>query len=342
MQKNKLILKDGTQFDEAIKLLDLNGNGVLPVVDSANHFIGLITDGDIRKAILNKQLDLEHIINKNPYKYNVDSTNIERLQFLKSIKRRQLPLIDENGFYVDLFVMDDLDFNFKPNSVVIMAGGLGSRLGELTKETPKPMLHVGKKPMLETIIENFIEYGFHKFYISVNYKAEKIIEYFGDGKKWGIEIKYLHETKRLGTAGSLSLIKDTLTEPFLVANGDVITTLNFDELLQYHILKKSTGTMSTREYDYTIPFGVVELKNGKISKLQEKPTYQFKVNAGVYVLDPIVMKYIPEDTFFDMPSLFEDLISQKLDTYTYNIEDYWIDVGHAEAFKKVNNDIQVY
>ena len=232
--KNKLVLKGHSQFDEAISLLDENGNGVLPVVDENNKFIGLITDGDIRKAILNKTLDLEHIINKNPFKLDSKSSINERYQFLKSIRRRHLPLVDSKGIYVELFVMDDLEFNSKPNSVVIMAGGLGSRLGELTKNTPKPMLHVGSKPILENILENFIEYGFHKFYISVNFKSDKIIKYFGDGKKWGVVIKYLHEDQKLGTAGALSLIDEDLQESVLVTNGDVITTLNYDDLLEYH------------------------------------------------------------------------------------------------------------
>lgn len=339
MPKNKLVLRKSTKFEEAIELLDNNGNGVLPIVDRHDKFIGLITDGDIRKAILNKKLDLEHIINKNPYKYNINSTKMERLQFLKSVRRRNLPLIDDNGYYVDLFVMDDLDFNSKPNPVVIMAGGLGSRFGELTKDVPKPMLHVGKKPILENILENFIEYGFHIFYISVNYKSEQIMGYFGDGKKWGVEIQYIHESKKLGTAGGLSLIKDVFNEPFLVANGDVLTTLNLEELLDYHAAQKSTATLCIREYEYNVPYAVVETKEGRILALQEKPSYKFNVNSGIYVLDPKVIDFIPKDTFFDMPSLFEMLIEKKYDTFTYKINDYWIDVGHIGALQKANNDL---
>jgi dTDP-glucose pyrophosphorylase len=339
MPKHKLILGEDTEFEEAIKLLDQNGNGVLPVVDSNNEFIGLITDGDIRKAILNKHLDLEHIINKHPYKYDINSTKNERLQFLKSVKRRHLPLVDKDGSYVELFVMDDVEFNSKPNAVVIMAGGLGSRLGELTKNTPKPMLHVGKKPILESIIENFIEYGFHIFYIAVNFQSEKITEYFGDGKKWSVKIKYLHEDKRLGTAGGLSLIEETFHDPFLVTNGDVITTLDYDDILDFHIKNKAVATMCTREYEYTIPYGVVEVSQDKISDIKEKPCSQFNVNAGVYVLDPQVMSLIPEDTFFDMPTLFERLLENKQDIFAFNVRDYWIDVGHVNEFQQANEDI---
>lgn len=342
MPKHKLILSEETKFEEAIQLLDQNGTGVLPVVDRDNKFIGLITDGDIRKAILNKHLDLEHIINKSPYKYDIDSTKSERLQFLKSVRRRHLPLVDKKGNYVELFVMDDLEFNSKPNHVVIMAGGLGSRLGELTKNTPKPMLHVGKKPILENILENFIEYGFHKFYISVNFNAEKITEYFGNGKKWGVDIKYLHEDKRLGTAGGLSLISEQLHEPFVVTNGDVITTLDYDELLDFHVRQGSVATMCSREYEYCIPYGVVDIKSDKICGLKEKPSYQFNVNAGVYVLDPLVIDLIPKNTFYDMPSLFEVLVENNQETYAFNIKDYWIDIGHVHEFQKANEDLDGY
>ena len=342
MTDDKLILSSSTKFKDAIKLLDQNGNGVLPVVDIQNKFVGIITDGDIRKAILNKHLDLEHIINKHPYKLNVNSTKMERLQFLKSVKRRHLPLVDDNGAYVDLFLMDSLEFNSKPNVVVIMAGGMGSRLGELTKDTPKPMLHVGKKPILENLIENFLECGFHKFYVSVNFKSEKITEYFGDGRKWGAQIEYLHETKRLGTAGGLSLITEVLEEPFLVTNGDVLTTLNYEELLDFHTECNSTATMCTREYKYTIPYGVVDTEHSRICALKEKPSSLFNINAGVYVLEPQVLEIIPKDTFFDMTTLFEKLVEKKKGTFAYNVKDYWIDVGHASEFQQANRDINDY
>ena len=336
---NKLILKEHSQFDEAISLLDKNGNGVLPVVDKSNKFIGLITDGDIRKAILNKSLDLEHIINKNPFKLDAKSSINERYQFLKSVRRRHLPLVDSEGIYVGLFVMDDLEFNSKPNPVVIMAGGLGSRLGELTKETPKPMLHVGRKPILENIIEHFIEYGFHKFYLSVNYKSQKITDYFGDGKKWGIDITYLHEDKRLGTAGGLSLIEDELCVPIIVTNADIITAINYDELLDSHINNGGVATMCTREYEQAVPYGVIEASGGKIISLREKPSYSYNINAGIYVLDPEVIDKIPKDTFYDMPTVFEKLLEDKNEIRIFNIKDYWIDVGQVTEYYQANDDM---
>jgi len=341
MIMNKLILNDSVKFEEAIKLLDMNGNGVLPVVDNENKFVGLITDGDIRKAILNKHLDLEHIINKHPHKCNVNLTTQQKIQILKSIRRRQLPIVDDNGFYVDIFTLDDLEFNLKSNPVVIMAGGLGARLGELTKDMPKPMLHVGEKPILETILENFIDHGFNHFYICVNYKSEKIVDYFGDGSRFGVSIKYVHESKRLGTAGGLSLIGETIKEPLIVVNGDVLTTLDFSELIDFHVEKKSAATMCIREYEYNIPYGVIESSGSKIMALKEKPCLTYEVNTGVYVLDPTVLKHIPQDVFFDMPDLFEVLLDKGIDIYTYKLEDYWIDVGHVDDYEKAIDDFNI-
>jgi NDP-sugar pyrophosphorylase family protein len=201
------------------------------------------------------------------------------------------------------------------------------------------MLHVGRKPILENIIENFIEYGFNKFYLSVNFKSQKIIDYFGDGSKWGIAITYLHEDKRLGTAGGLSLIEETLDSPIIVTNADIITALNYDELMEYHNSMSSVATMCTREFEYNIPYGVVDINQQKISALKEKPSYTYNVNAGIYVLEPHVLEMVPKNTFFDMPTLFEKLVENNLATYAFNVKDYWIDVGHISDYHKANEDL---
>jgi dTDP-glucose pyrophosphorylase len=340
MTVSKLVLDKDASFDCAIQLLDQNGNGVLPVVDSDGILIGLIGDGDIRKAILKKELDLEHIINRNPCKLNIKSSKIQRVQYLKSIKRRQLPLVDDDGKFISLFTLDEVEFNKKPNAVVIMAGGLGTRLGELTKNTPKPMLHVGKKPILEIIIEKFIEFGFYEFYISVNYKKEIIKDYFQDGQKWGINISYLEEDKRLGTGGALSLIKEATNEAIIVTNGDVLTNIDFDELLSFHESKKSQATMCVREYEHIIPYGVVETDVDKIIGLSEKPRMKFSINTGVYILSPTSLNKIPENEFYDLPSLFSELIENNIHTYYFKTAEYWIDIGHKDEYLRANSDFE--
>ncbi|MCK5092436.1 MAG: nucleotidyltransferase family protein, partial [Gammaproteobacteria bacterium] len=334
--KSKLILDENTSFHSAIQLLDDCGNGVLPVVDKTGKFIGLITDGDVRRALLNDHLDLEHIINKNPYKLNINTTKQQRLQFLKTIRRRHLPLIDDDGNYMDIFVLDDLEFNSKPNHVVIMAGGLGSRLGNLTEDTPKPMLSVGGMPILEIILNSFIDHGFTKYYFSVNYKKEKIIDYFGNGEKWGVQINYLNETQRLGTGGSLSLIEGSIDHPLIIINGDVLTSLDFDKLLEFHLKKKAEATLCVIQHEFNLPYGVVESSDAQLVTLKEKPTVAVDINAGIYVLNPDVIKYVPENTFYDIPTLFEELLLRKHKTSIYNIRDAWIDIGRSEDYMRAN------
>ncbi len=338
MVNKTLVFDSNASFDGAIKLLDDNGNGVLPVVDRENKFVGIITDGDIRKAILEKHLDLEHVINRNPFKMNISSSYQQRIQFLKKIKRRQLPLVDDENCFLDIFTLDEIDFEIKSNWVVIMAGGLGTRLGDLTKNTPKPMLEVGGKPILERIIAKFIEQGFSKFFISVNHKKEVIKDYFKNGEDLDIEIKYLEENKRLGTAGALSLIEDELSDPIIIINGDVLSLINYSEFLNFHSTEKSVATMCVKEYEHIVPYGVIETAGNSITGLSEKPRILFNINSGIYILDPIVLDYIPNNTFYDMPTLFSELVDKKLTTTAYKSNDYWIDIGQPDDYKKANGN----
>jgi len=337
---NRLVLNSETKFNDAIKLLDLNGNGVLPVVDDSEKLLGLITDGDIRKAILNNNLDLEHIINKNPHKLHVDTSKNQIINYLKKIHRRHIPLVDDGNKFIKVFTLDEVDFNLKENWVVIMAGGLGTRLGELTKDIPKPMLKVGAKPMIEHIIDMFISHGFTKFMLSVNYKAEVIKEYFGDGSKFGIEIRYLEEKKRLGTGGALSLIDIELNEPFFVTNGDVLSSLDYEKLLSYHQEQNATATMCIRKDSYQIPYGVIEVdEENNIKAMKEKPIKEFFINTGIYVLDPEVLNYVPKDQFFDLPSIFDVLKKENKSTKSFEMTDYWIDMGKPSDYEKIQKDL---
>jgi dTDP-glucose pyrophosphorylase len=333
----KLIYNEKTTFKEAVQLLDLNGSGVLPVVDEFDKLLGLITDGDIRKAILNNQLDLLHIINDHPYKLNISSSKSQIISYLKKIRRRQIPLVDENNKFIKIFTFDEMEFNLKPNWVVIMAGGLGSRLGDLTKNTPKPMLKVGSKPIIEHIIDMFTSHGYTKFMLSVNYKSDVIKEHFKSGEEFGIEIKYLEEEKRLGTAGSLSLIDFELDEPFFVTNGDVLSSLNYDKLLEFHCENKSMATMCVRKESYQISQGVIESDEANnLVSLVEKPINEFYINTGIYLFDPSVLEHTPKNEYFNATSLFELLKTKEKVLKTYEISDYWIDMGLPSDYVELN------
>ena len=331
-----LTLSHDATFRDAIKVLDRNGNGFLAVVDDKNVLLGILTDGDIRRAILDNKTELLDIINKNPVTMPEGSSSINVKNILKQSHKRHMPIVNDYGVLKDVITLSESEFNLKPNWVVIMAGGLGSRLGNLIKDVPKPMLQVGGKPIIQHIIELFVSHGFNKFMLSVNYKSEVIKEFFSDGKSFGIEIIYLEETKKLGTGGALSLIDIKLDAPFFVTNGDVITSIDYEEMLLNHTINNSQATMGVRKRVYKIPYGVVNSdENNNITDLQEKPEYSYLINTGIYILDPEVLELVPSDEFFDLPNLFKALINEGKITKSYEISNYWIDMGQPEDYETI-------
>ncbi|HEY9163223.1 MAG TPA: nucleotidyltransferase family protein, partial [Magnetovibrio sp.] len=262
---------------------------------------------------------------------------METLRTLHASRRlRHLPVVDKAGILIDVASLDDISTH--DSWVFLLAGGLGTRLRPLTDSTPKPMLEVGGKPILESIMRSLIEQGFHKFFISVSYRAESITEYFGDGSKWGAEIQYIYEDEPKGTAGPLSLIPVEQTSPLLVMNGDLLTKANFSQILRYHEEHGLDATMCVREYEFQVPFGVVVTKDHHVVDIEEKPTHQFLVNAGMYVLSPRVISRIPKSGAYDMPELFRSLIADGGTTAAYPIHEYWLDIGRAEEFARANNE----
>jgi len=234
---------------------------------------------------------------------------------------------------VDVALIDDLiGARERPNWVVLMAGGLGTRLWPLTEETPKPMLALGGKPILESILENLIAEGFHKFFLSVNYKADLIEEYFGDGSRWGASVSYLREEQRLGTAGPLSLLAETPSLPIVVMNGDLLTQASIANLLDYHVSLDSIATMAVREYDLQVPYGVVRTAGERITSIEEKPVQKYLVNAGIYVLSPQALQHIPPYTYFDMPTLFDRLNATGARTVAFPLREYWLDIGCPQDY----------
>ncbi len=328
------------QLDEAIRLLDANGNGFLPVVDHAQKLIGIITDGDLRRGILNKNLELAAIINYKPVTASVGASHITIKKQLREIHRRHMPVVDENGILLEIVTLDEFEHVSKENWVVIMAGGKGSRLGELTRDVPKPMLPIGGKPILQGIIEHFKHQGFGRFLLCVNYKGEIIKDYFGDGSRLGVEIRYTEEQKQLGTAGALSLIDFDLKSSFFVVNGDVLTAINFDDFLNFHQTNKSEATMCIKKFRFDVPYACVEFNQEMdLVKLKEKPSFDYFVNTGMYILEPSVLQEIPDDSYFDMPQLFELAIDKKYRTKVFTMEEYWLDLGKPEDYVKGNSDM---
>lgn len=335
-----ILVSPDTSILHAIEIIDAGTAKIALVVDQQGKLLGTVTDGDIRRGIL-KGISLEeeiyHVMNPNPITVRQNERQEMILAIMKLKKIHHVPILDDQGKVVDLKIYDDLVTSKKrDNWVVLMAGGLGSRLRPLTNEIPKPLLTVGKQPILQTIIENFIEHGFYKFYLSVNYKAEMIKEYFGDGSRWGIEIRYINETKKLGTAGSLSLLPEKPQEPLIVMNGDLLTKVDFQQLLKSHQDYQSQATMCVREFEYQVPYGVVKVDKEKLIDIEEKPVERYFVNAGIYVIEPDTLDLIPKDQFFDMPDLFKELIGLNCNIKVFPIREYWLDIGQMDDFNRAN------
>ncbi len=339
----KISIDPQVSIRDAIEAID-KGVMQIALVVKEERLLGTITDGDIRRAFLQgKTLEdpIEGLFNPHPVIGHIDQPKEDLVQLALAHGIKQLPMLDDTERLVGIEYLDDcLRSPRKTNPVVLMAGGLGTRLRPLTADIPKPMLTVGSKPILETILESFIRYGFGDFYISVNYKSEKIRSYFGDGSRYGIRITYLNETERLGTAGALSLLPQGIDQPIFVMNGDLLTNINFEHLLNYHLLAKSRATMCVREYQLQVPYGVVNTDGATISEIREKPTQKFFVNAGIYVIEPEILQRIPTGTFFDMPQLYQQLLNDREKVCSFPIKDYWMDIGQPHDFEQANSEYE--
>jgi dTDP-glucose pyrophosphorylase len=329
-----------TPIIEVMKVIDKGAVQIALVVDNQQRLLGTVTDGDIRRGILrNVSLEdpVKKVMNPNPVVLKVNDSKSKYKTFLQ-YRLRQIPVVNEQNQVLDLKLFGDFAAEENDNWVVLMAGGLGTRLHPLTLSKPKPMLEIGGKPILETIIENFMEHGFRKFILSVNYKSEMIKHYFGDGSKLGVSIQYIDEQKRMGTAGSLSLLPEKPTKPFFVMNADLLTKVNFKQLLDFHYEHEAFATMCVRDYEYQVPYGVIKTHNQRLLSIEEKPVQRYFVNAGIYVLNPEVLEYIPNGTFFDMPQLFETIIQHKKEAAVFPIREYWMDIGQINDYEKANAD----
>ncbi|WP_435627918.1 nucleotidyltransferase family protein [Candidatus Ferrigenium straubiae] len=336
----KILVSPDSSIRDTIQLIDSSAMQIALVVDGDNHLLGTVTDGDVRRGILrgvalNETVD--KIMNPNPSVCREDDAREAILTRMEIRNLRHMPVVDKAGRVVRLETHDELLApKERDNLVVLMAGGLGVRLRPLTENCPKPMLKIGGRPILETILLNFIEYGFRRFYLSVNYMSEAITEYFGDGSRWGVDIRYLRESQKLGTAGALSLLPERPNSPILVMNGDLLTKVNFTQLVDFHGAHRSKATMCVREYDFQVPYGVVKMDHHSITAIEEKPVQTFFVNAGIYMLEPEILDMIPKSDFFDMPTLFDRLIADRSKTIAFPVREYWLDIGHVEDFERAN------
>lgn len=327
---------------EALTIIDSAGSQMALVVDAERRLLGTFSDGDARRGLL-KGLSLADKVTAamhvNP---TVAKATDERDLILATMRRRglhQMPVVTDQGVVVGLEVVDDyLVTPTRDNWVVIMAGGMGKRLEQLTRDTPKPMLRVGSRPLLETIVQGYAAQGFRRFFFAVNYKAEQIEAHFGDGSRFDVEVQYLREEQRLGTAGALSLLPKAPEQPIVVTNADLLTKEDFGCMLDQHAESGADATMAVREYEMQVPFGVVREHHGHIQAIEEKPVQRFTVSAGIYVLAPQVLRLVPHGTFFDMPALFGALAHEGMRARCHHIDGYWLDIGRLPDYERANID----
>ena len=331
---------------QAMAVIDKGAMQIAIVVDAEGRLIGTVSDGDVRRGIL-KGISLEssvsQIMTTTPVSMVSGASKEGLKELMNKLEILQIPIVDVAGKLIGLELWQDIIQHApKHNPVVLMAGGAGRRLGQLTESCPKPLLIVGDKPILQTIMETFIENGFHDFYLSVNYRADMIEKYFGNGEKWGVQIQYLKERTPMGTAGSLKLMNPKPSQPFIVMNGDILTKINFEQLLNFHQTSQSSATMCIREYKSQIPYGVVQIDQHRLVAIQEKPVQQYFVSAGIYVFDSGVFDLLPQKSRLDMPELFQIVMEKKLQTMVFPIREYWIDIGHVDDYEKANGDYATF
>lgn len=319
------------------------GSRFVLVVDTGDMLLGIATDGNIRRGLL-KGLTLHDTVRAAMNPSPLTAAPFEDRQALLARMEdggiTHLPVVGQGGKLLGLLSRPELQAGLKfENPVVIMAGGLGSRLGELTKDCPKPMLHIGGKPLLEIVLRNYIDCGFSNFFIAVNYKAEQVEKYFSDGTKWGVTIQYLREEKRMGTAGALSLLPRGETHPVIVMNGDILTRLRGDVLIKTHTASDAVATMVVKPHEVQIPYGVVEYGEGNtLAGIREKPRVTFPVSAGINIFSPEALEQIPTASYLDMPVLYQRLLGAGMKVNIFEMDDYWLDIGHLVDYEKANSD----
>ncbi len=339
------VINKNNSIRDALKVLNESSLRTILILEPDMTLLGTLTDGDIRRSILSGlslDEDVTKAMRKSPKTAISGTSKAILIEMMKSLNIRSIPLLDLNGKVEEVVSLDNInDKKSYKNPIFIMAGGFGKRLQPLTDECPKPMLKIGERPILESIILSFIEAGFNNFYISTHFMPEIIEDYFGDGTNLGVSIKYIYEKDPLGTGGALGLLPENISkEPLIMINGDVLTTLDIEELLEYHNDHKGDATVCVRNFEYQVPFGVITGKDTLIIDMVEKPKHTHLINAGIYVLNNNIIKSVGSNLRIDMPTLLEQKICDGSDVHMFPIHEYWLDIGRESDFYKAQIDIK--
>ena len=339
--KDHLIL-GGSSLKQALAMLnDLSIDAILFVVDKDHKLIGSLTDGDVRRGLLkNFTIDskIDEIIQPNPRVISKGDNDIQKIIDYREKNYRILPVIDSNGKVVNIINFRTIN-SYLPVDAVIMAGGKGLRLKPLTDNTPKPLLNIGSKPIMEHNLDRLAKFGIDDFWVTVNYLGDQIVRYFGDGKSKNIKIEYVQECEPLGTIGAISKITNFEHDYTLVTNSDLLTNIDYEKFFLEFITNQADFAVLTIPYQVNIPYAVLETHNGAIKSFKEKPTYTYYSNGGIYLMKRKLLNYIPKNTFYNSTDLMETLIERKFKVVSYPFSGYWLDIGKHEDYEKALADI---
>lgn len=342
---NNAFVWSGQTIRDALSLIDGTTVGGIVFLDDESHVLGFVSDGDIRRALIQgKELTdpVAEVWTAKPLSISSRSPIATRYQLLKERNIRHLILLGEagqfDGFQTRNEVESLFDINPRRCPVLLMAGGRGQRLMPLTSDCPKPMLELAGQPLLEHTLTKLIGQGFESFYISVNYLKDRIIDYFGDGSRFNVEINYLEEESATGTGGCLHLLPQLEERYLLMMNGDIITDLDFRGLVSFHDSQDFAATMVVREQESKIDYGVVRVDGPRFLRLDEKPKQTYFINTGIYALSTAALNHMPESAYFDMPDLFANLVTHNQHCGVFEHTGQWIDIGTPTQLQAARND----
>ncbi len=341
----KITVRPEARIREVMEILDSAARQIALVTNSDDILIATVTDGDIRRGLL-KGVDLNapvsEVMNRNPMTLIEGTSDETAWKLMRERGVAQIPIVDTKGRLVSVTLRNGrIGSKPWPNRVILMAGGLGVRLHPLTEKMPKPMLPVAGKPLLERIITRFKGQGFRRFTLSLNYLGHVIKDHFGDGATLGVRVDYIEETTRMGTGGALSILPQRPEEPFIVMNGDILTTVSFSKILEFHNKTNSIVTICTREFNLQVPYGVLNTEGNRLVSMEEKPVHKYLINAGIYALSPVVFEFLQNEESLDLPDLIERVRDLGHRVSVFHISGYWMDIGSHKDLERARADYEI-
>jgi dTDP-glucose pyrophosphorylase len=327
------LVSDAATLRTAMATLDRGGMQIALVIDVAGRLVGTVTDGDIRRALLSGA-SLESSLRPHVQShYTAVTAAVGRAEVLDLMRARsinEVPIVDDDGRVIGLHLLREIIGAVeRPNWAVLMAGGEGSRLRPLTERIPKPMIHVAGRPIIERLVLHLLGFGIRRIFLAVHYLGGVIEKHFGDGSQFGCQIEYLREEEARGSGGALALLTERPSHPLVVMNGDLVTQADVGAMLDFHSQGGFLATLAVRPYQHRVPYGCVDVREGRVATIEEKPLICRTINAGIYVLEGRLLDRVPPQGAYPMTALIEDALRHGEPIGAFPLEDDWIDVGHA-------------